>query len=188
MLIFLLILIILSALLVILSKNIIQSILYLILVFLLCSVLFIYVGADFIGLIILIVYIGAISVLFLFVVMMLNIRVLEVYSTFTVYLPLSFFLSIIFLIQIYLLYNSLFNIFEFNSILNSINWMSFINIKIILIGQLLFNEYYILFIAATLLLFIAMVGVIILTLDKTKTGNKLNYSLKLNNINWKYFR
>jgi NADH:ubiquinone oxidoreductase subunit 6 (subunit J) len=61
--------------------------------------------------------------------------------------------------------------------------MSFINIKIILIGQLLFNEYYILFIAATLLLFIAMVGVIILTLDKTKTGNKLNYSLKLNNIN-----
>ena len=70
-------LILVSGLLVITSKNTVQSVLYLILVFLLCSLLFIYLGADFIGLIILIVYIGAIAVLFLFVVMMLNIRLLE---------------------------------------------------------------------------------------------------------------
>jgi NADH:ubiquinone oxidoreductase subunit 6 (subunit J) len=59
----------------------------------------------------------------------------------------------------------------------------FTNIKINLIGQLLFNNYYILFIAATLLLFIAMIGVIILVLDKIYLNNKLDYIVKLNNIN-----
>lgn len=191
MLIFLLSLIIISSICVILSKNIIQSILYLILVFLLCSILFIYIGADFIGLIILIVYIGAISVLFLFIVMMLNIRILEIYSTFSIYLPLAFFLGLISLIQISLIFfysfNS-FNIIELNNLLIYINWILSTNIKISLIGQLLFNNYYILFIAATLLLFIAMIGVIILTLDKNNLNNKLDYTVKSNNINWKYIK
>ena len=92
----LLFLIILSSLCVILSKNMIQSVLYLIIVYFLGSLLFIYLGADFIGLILLIVYIGAISVLFLFVIMMLNVRILEIYSTYSIYLPLAAFLSIIF--------------------------------------------------------------------------------------------
>jgi NADH-quinone oxidoreductase subunit J len=121
MLVFLLSLIIISSICVILSKNIIQSILYLILVFLLCSVLFIYIGADFIGLIILIVYIGAISVLFLFIVMMLNIRILEIYSTFSIYLPLAFFLGLICLIQISFIFFYSFNIIELNNLLIYIN-------------------------------------------------------------------
>jgi NADH-quinone oxidoreductase subunit J len=188
MLILLLILIIISSICIILSKNIIQSILYLILVFLLCSILFIYIGADFIGLIILIVYIGAISVLFLFIVMMLNIRILEIYSIFSIYLPLAFFLGLIFFIQIILVFFNFFNIIELNNLLIYIDWTLFTNIKINLIGQLLFNNYYILFIAATLLLFIAMIGVIILVLDKINLNNKLDYIVKLNNINWKYFK
>jgi NADH-quinone oxidoreductase subunit J len=183
MLFFLLSLIIISSLCVILSKNAVQSILYLILVFLLCSLLFIYIGADFIGLIILIVYIGAISVLFLFIIMMLNIRVLEVYSTFSIYLPLSFFLGVIFLIQVFFIYFYSFGITEQSNLLQYINWGFLTNVKISLIGQLLFNDYYILFVAATLLLFIAMVGVIILTLDKNEIKNKLNYKAKLSNIN-----
>lgn len=93
----LLCLILISALCVIISKNIVQSVLYLILVFFLCSLLLIYLGADFIGLILLIVYIGAIAVLFLFVIMMLNIRILEITSTFSIYLLLAFFLSFIFI-------------------------------------------------------------------------------------------
>jgi NADH-quinone oxidoreductase subunit J len=188
MLISLLSLIIISSICVILSKNIIQSILYLILVFLLCSVLFIYIGADFIGLIILIVYIGAISVLFLFIVMMLNIRILEIYSTFSIYLPLAFFLGLICLIQISFIFFYSFNIIELNNLLIYINWILSTNIKISLIGQLLFNNYYILFIGATLLLFIAMIGVIILTLDKINLNNKLDYRVKSNNINWKYLK
>ena|SRR5205085_4363392 len=117
MLIFFLCLILLTALCVIFSKNIIQSVLYLILVFFLCSMLFIYLGADFIGLIILIVYIGAIAVLFLFVVMMLNIRLLEIASTFTVYLPLALFLSLIFIIQCFIIIINKFYIVEFDNII-----------------------------------------------------------------------
>jgi NADH-quinone oxidoreductase subunit J len=131
----------------------------------------------------LIVYIGAISVLFLFVVMMLNIRILEIYSTFSVYLPLAIFLGLIFLVQIFLVYFNSFSLVEFNNLLIYINWTYFTNIKISLIGQLLFNYYYILFVGATLLLFIAMISVIVLTLDKTSAVHKLGHTVKLNNIN-----
>lgn len=178
-------LILVAALGVIFSRNIVQSVLYLILVFLLCSLLFIYLGADFIGLIILIVYIGAIAVLFLFVVMMLNIRLLELASTFSIYLPLALFLSFIFFGIILFIYWKSLHFIEFNTVVGYTNWSIFNNIKIIGIGQLLFNENFILFIGATLLLFVAMIGVIILTLNK-KTKNEYKYRFVSRNINWKY--
>ena len=110
------VLILVAGLLVITSKNTVQSVLYLILVFLLCSLLFIYLGADFIGLIILIVYIGAIAVLFLFVVMMLNIRLLENSFDFSVYVPIIILLSLIFIFQIIFFFFNIFNIIEVNNI------------------------------------------------------------------------
>jgi NADH-quinone oxidoreductase subunit J len=165
-----------AALCVIFSKNIIQSVLYLILVFFLCSLLFIYLGADFIGLIILIVYIGAIAVLFLFVVMMLDIRLLEISSTFTVYLPLALFLSLIFIIQCFIIFLNKFNIIEFQNLLVYTKWLTYTNIKITSIGQLLFNECYLIFLGATLLLFVAMIGAIILTLNKKNNKYKINFS------------
>lgn len=181
-----LVLILIAALGVIFSKNIIQSVLYLILVFFLCSLLFIYLGADFIGLIILIVYIGAIAVLFLFVVMMLNIRILEISSTFTVYLPLAIFLSFIFICQCILVFLNKFTIFELHNLLNYTKWYLYINIQIVSIGQLLFNECSILFLGATLLLFVAMIGVIILTLEKKKLKKKEVLKKPSININWRY--
>lgn len=142
-------------------------------------------GADFIGLILLIVYIGAIAVLFLFVVMMLNIRILEVASTFSIYLLLAFFLSIIFLGLLMFIYWNNYYIMDLDTTVVYTDWSIFNNIKIIAIGQLLFNDNYILFIGATLLLFIAMIGVIILTLQKK---DKINYAYRMQarNINWKY--
>ena len=62
-----------SAIMVIVSKNTVYSVFFLILVFISISILFIMIGAEFLGMIMLIVYVGAVSVLFLFVVMMLNI-------------------------------------------------------------------------------------------------------------------
>jgi len=180
----LLLLIIISSLCVILSKNMIQSVLYLIIVYFLGSLLFIYLGADFIGLISLIVYIGAISVLFLFVIMMLNVRILEIYSTYSIYLPLAIFLSIILFFWLLLIYWNNLNVIELDVVNAHVNWISYRNIKIKAIGELLFNEGYILFIGATLLLFIAMIGAIILTLSK-----KLNNGYLLNHediVNWKY--
>jgi len=186
------ILIIIAGLLVITSKNTVQSVLYLILVFLLCSLLFIYLGADFIGLIILIVYIGAIAVLFLFVVMMLNIRLLENAFNFTIYIPIIIFLSLIFIFQIIYFFFNIFNVIEMENLVYYFDWNFSNNIQMSSIGELLFNRLYILFISAAILLFIAMVGAIVLTMDedfnssnKNKKGNNRFYSV---NINWKYIK
>ena len=62
-----------SALMVTISRNTVYSVFFLILVFVTTSILFIMIGAEFLGMIMLIVYVGAVAVLFLFVVMMLNI-------------------------------------------------------------------------------------------------------------------
>jgi NADH-quinone oxidoreductase subunit J len=180
-----LILILVSAICVILSKNIIQSVLYLILVFFLCSILFIYLGADFIGLIILIVYIGAIAVLFLFVVMMLNIRLLEIASTFTIYLPLAIFLSIIFFLQCILVFFNKFYIIELDNLLIYTKWYLYTHLKIVSIGQLLFNEGVIIFLGATLLLFVAMIGAILITLEK-KNNKNIFFPKFIKNINWRF--
>lgn len=184
-------LIVISSLLVIMSKNTVQSVLYLILVFLLCSLLFIYLGADFIGLIILIVYIGAIAVLFLFVVMMLNIRLLENSFNFSIYIPIILILSLVFIFQaIYYLFN-IFDLSESENIIYYFNWNFNNNIQMSSIGELLFNKLYILFIGAALLLFIAMIGAIILTMDEDinkKKEKKSEYRFSSVNINWKYIK
>lgn len=188
------ILILITGLLVITSKNTVQSVLYLILVFLLCSLLFIYLGADFIGLIILIVYIGAIAVLFLFVVMMLNIRLLVNSFNFSIYVPIIIFLSLIFIFQILYFFFNMFNIIEVESLIYYLSWNFSTNIQISSIGVLLFNKLYILFISAAILLFIAMVGAIVLTLDddyklldKKREKNKNDiFHFYSSNINWKY--
>jgi NADH-quinone oxidoreductase subunit J len=89
-------LIIISCLLIITSKNSITSVLYLILVFILNSLCFLLLGAEFLSILIIIIYIGAISILFLFVIMMLNLRIVEVYNTLISYFPIASFLSIFF--------------------------------------------------------------------------------------------
>jgi len=87
-------LILVCAFMVILSKNPVHSIFYLILVFCGAATLLISLGAEFLGLILIIVYVGAVAVLFLFVIMMLNIKIIELNANFINYLPLS---SILFL-------------------------------------------------------------------------------------------
>jgi|LNAP01.1.fsa_nt_gb NADH:ubiquinone oxidoreductase subunit 6 (subunit J) len=88
---------------VIVSKNPIHSILYLILVF--CNVTFVLIilGVEFIAITFLIVYVGAIAVLFLFVVMMLNIKILELDEVFWRYIPVGLAISSIFLFQLFFL-------------------------------------------------------------------------------------
>jgi NADH-quinone oxidoreductase subunit J len=85
---------------VIYSKNPVHSILYLILVFFCSSCLLLLYGLEFLALIFMIVYVGAIAVLFLFVIMMLNIRVLELSDDFLKYLPLLAIVSLSFFFTI----------------------------------------------------------------------------------------
>jgi len=115
---------------------------------------------------------------------MLNVRILEIYSTYSIYLPLAAFLSIIFLFWVLLIYWNNFSVIELNILKPHVNWISHKNIKIIAIGELLFNEGYILFIGATLLLFVAMIGAIVLTLGKIE--KKGHFDTHQNVVNWKY--
>ena len=93
----------LSAFLVISSKNPIHSVLFLILVFLVSSLLLFMLEIEFISLMLILVYVGAIAVLFLFVVMMLDIKVVEYKrDALILYFPMALFLGIIFLSEILL--------------------------------------------------------------------------------------
>src|SRR6185312_5449160 len=94
------ILIIFCTIAVITSKNPVHSILFLILVFLDTALLLIAHGIDFIGIFIIIVYVGAIAILFLFVLMLLNIKIAEFEGDVLKYFPIAFFFGILFLFSV----------------------------------------------------------------------------------------
>ena len=94
-----------SAFMVIRAKNPVYSVLFLILVFCNSAGLLLLLNLDFFALIFLIVYVGAIDVLFLFVVMMLNIKLTEVHESIFHYLPIGGFVGFIFFLEFYFLFN-----------------------------------------------------------------------------------
>lgn len=94
-----------SAFMVIRSKNPVYSVLFLILVFCNTAGLLLLLNLDFFALVFLIVYVGAIAVLFLFVVMMLNIKLAEMQESIFFYLPIGGFVGLIFFIEFYFLFN-----------------------------------------------------------------------------------
>jgi NADH-quinone oxidoreductase subunit J len=161
--IFLLILII-SSFLVFFSENAVHSVLFLILVFCIAAAILIIFGVEFLGLLFIIIYVGAIAVLFLFVIMMLNIKLYSFVKLSN--LPIFFLSFCIILIELFFLFKDLFNsitldtlnFFEFSSLIDSLS-----NIHIF--GQVLYNYYLICFLLAGLLLLIAMIGAIVLTLN-----------------------
>lgn len=158
---------ILASMCVILANNTVQSILFLIIVFLVTTNIFILIGAEFLALFLLIIYVGAISVLFLFVIMMLNLRLVETYNTVWNYIPIGAFIGFIFFFQIIFLIYFDFGLtifFENNKLYEWINLYN-INSNIILIGVVLYNYNYHLFIIGSFILFVAMIGSIILTHD-----------------------
>ena len=87
---------------VLLAKQPIQSLLSLILSFGMSSIIFMILGAEFLSLLIFIVYIGAIAVMFLFVIMMLNVKVVELRSFYLKYLPVGIFIILFFFFELYI--------------------------------------------------------------------------------------
>lgn len=171
------------ALMVIISKNPVHSILYLILVFCGSSMLLISIGAEFLGIIFIIVYVGAIAVLFLFVIMMLNIKIMELNENLIPYLPLSLIIFIVIFIQVYA-YTDF--IYVSNTTIDYINWALLLNKtqNLALIGELLYTTYFHYFLIVSLILLLAMIGSIVLTLNHTKFA--LRQKIYEQNIrNWK---
>ena len=167
------IIIITSSLLVILSKNPIHSVLFLILVFFNTSILFLFSNAEFLAMILLIVNIGAVAVLFLFVVMMLDINITKQRQTFLNYLPTGLFIGFIILIElIYVVSQSNLNFVKTNSSYINISNQILENTKII--GNILYTDYFLLFQLSGIILLVAMIGAIYLTLRKRKGIKKQN--------------
>ena len=158
---------------VIFSQNPIHSILFLVFLFFNAASLLILLGADFLAILFLIVYVGVVAVLFLFVIMMLSRNLLKRKINFF-YIPLIVLLALIFLFEIFLIIEQNLNflsnnIFFLNEILNPLFlWQNeitfFSNVEII--GSLIYTYFFYFFIVSSLILLISMIGAIILTLYK----------------------
>ena len=165
--------IITSSLLVIISKNPIHSVLFLILVFFNTSILFLFSNAEFLAMVILIVYIGAVAVLFLFVIMMLDINITKLRQTFLNYLPIGLFVVFIILLELfYVVSQSKLNFVQTSSIDNNISDQILDNTKII--GNILYTDYFLLFQISGIILLVAMIGAIFLTIRKREGIKKQN--------------
>jgi len=166
---------VLSALMVISARNPVHSVLFLILSFVNASGLFVLLGAEFLAMILVIVYVGAVAVLFLFVVMMLDINFVKLREGFLQYLPFGALLGIVLIIELGILFltrsfseNSL-SKFVQSPMINEIE-----NTK--LIGQVLYTDYFYLFQISGLILLVAMVGSITLTLRDRGQVKRQNIS------------
>lgn len=160
-----------SGVMVIQARNPVHSVLFLILVFFNVAGLLILLGLDFFAMIFLVVYVGAIAVLFLFVVMMLNIKLAEINEKRLRYLPIGGLLGILFLVEIFLIvdndliplvshsvfYNTTF--IQYSSLIESVT-----NIESV--GLLLYTYYFYFFLIASLILLVAMIGAIVLTMHR----------------------
>ena len=144
------------------ARNPVHSVLFLILAFFNAAGLFVLLGAEFLAMILVIVYVGAVAVLFLFVVMMLDIDFVELRQGFVKYLPIGGLIGIVLLVELFIVVGG---------------WVALPDTKAAIteplregvgntaaLGRLLYTKYVYLFQAAGVILFVAMIGAIVLTL------------------------
>jgi len=164
---------VISAIMVTVSKNTVHSVFFLILDFISISCLFIMIGAEFLGMIMLIVYVGAVAVLFLFVVMMLNVAQQKnqwfASEESSSHIPVGLIISTIIFFELIIViggwkYKP--DLFDLN---NSINNFSVSNTHSL--GQVLYTDYIHVFQLSGMILLVAMIGAIVLTFRK-RTGVK----------------
>jgi NADH-quinone oxidoreductase subunit J len=159
---------ILSALLVITARNPVHSVLFLILGFFNATGLFVLLGAEFVGMILAIVYVGAVAVLFLFVVMMLDVDFAGLRKGAMQYVPLGLLIGIVLLAELALIYMAW-----------TVNDVAIANAQAPIpndgktnthaLGEILYTQYILPFQMAGLILLVAMIGAITLTL-RHRTG------------------
>jgi len=160
-----------AALSVITSKNPVHSVFFLILAFFNAAALFVLLGAEYIAMTLIIVYVGAVAVLFLFVVMMLNINFEKLRAGFISYLPTGIAVALALFVEIgALLYNSLLTPAPVAAVAQAIPDVTTTS-NARAIGLVLYTDYLILFQLAGVILLVAMIGAIVLT-HRHRTGVK----------------
>jgi NADH-quinone oxidoreductase subunit J len=153
-----------SSIMVIGSKNPVHSVLFLILAFFNAAGLFVLLGAEFLAMILVVVYVGAVAVLFLFVVMMLDIDFVEMRQGFVKYLPVGGLIGVVLLIELMLIVGGLFVLPESKAAIAEPIARQGTITNTEMLGRLIYTKYVYLFQAAGLILFVSMIGAIVLTL------------------------
>ena len=153
----------LSALMVVMARNPVHSVLFLILAFFNSAGLFVLLGAEFIALILVIVYVGAVAVLFLFVVMMLDINFANLRKGAMQYVPIGLLTGGVLLAELAIIYAAwqFAPLSEANRATPLEGFDGATNTEAL--GQVLYTDYIFAFQVAGLILFVAMVGAIVLT-------------------------
>lgn len=165
-----------SAVMVIASRNPVHSVLFLILAFVNASGLFVLMGAEFLAMILVVVYVGAVAVLFLFVVMMLDVDFAELRQGFLQYLPIGALVGAVFFAELFLVVGGW-------TIAPTISASITAPIPPIAsvtnteaIGNVLYTRYVYFFQVAGLVLLVAMIGAIVLTLRHREKVKRQNVS------------
>ena len=167
---------VISAIMVTVSKNTVHSVFFLILDFISISCLFIMIGAEFLGMIMLIVYVGAVAVLFLFVVMMLNVAQQKnqwfISKENSGHIPVGLLISVIIFFELIIViggwkYKP--ELFETSNLISNkvTNTHS--------LGQILYTDYIHIFQISGMILLIAMIGAIVLTFRQREGVKKQSY-------------
>ena len=159
----------LAGLMVISSRNPVHSVLFLILAFFNSAGLFVLLGAEFLAMLLVVVYVGAVAVLFLFVVMMLDINFAELRDGFQRYMPLGLGVGGILLAEM------LFVFFNREEMPQNLNFVSEVS-NTHALGRVLYTDYIYLFQVAGLILLVAMIGAITLTLRRRENVRKQSIS------------
>lgn len=153
------------------ARNPVHSVLFLILAFFNAAGLFVLMGAEFIAMILVIVYVGAVAVLFLFVVMMLDINFVELRQGFLQYLPMGGLVGLVLLAELVLILGSWVSAPDSPDRAGAPTPSIDAATNTHAIGNVLYTDYIYLFQAAGLILLVAMVGAIVLTL-RSREGVK----------------
>jgi len=143
------------------SNNPIMSVFWLILAFLNAAFLLLLLGLEFLPILFCIVYAGAIGIMFLFVVMLLNIKLVEISENATRYLPIGMIIGFIFFYQIYFAlsvgsYEEAWEMVYFTELVQNTN--------IEQLGSILYTDYFLYFLVSALVLLVSMIGAIVLCL------------------------
>lgn len=160
-----------SAFMVISSKNPVHSVLFLILAFVNAAGLFVLMGAEFLAMILVVVYVGAVAVLFMFVTMMLDVDFAELRDGFLQYLPIGALVGLIVLVELVLVVGT----WGVGGTPRTVVAQAPIPTDVTnaeALGRVLYTDHLLLFQAAGLVLLTAMIGAIVLTLRERRAGVK----------------
>ncbi|WP_121061755.1 NADH-quinone oxidoreductase subunit J [Chachezhania antarctica] len=146
----------------VISRQPVHSVLWLILAFLSSAGLFVLLGAEFVAMLMIIVYVGAVMVLFLFVVMMLDVDFAELKAEMAKYMPLALVIALVLLMQFFLAFGAWDANAAAEGLRQNVTPTDIPNTNAL--GMLLYDKYFLLFQLAGLILLVAMIGAIVLTM------------------------